>query len=174
LKIKASIIYLILFLIVAGVLISFVAKVERAIVIVRDNQKRVPIPVENNKYLDSQCGMLLETEEYAAEVISKEGITWFFHDPGGVPLWIKDRGEDFKKEADIWFMTLDTKKWKRSGEVWFSITDNTPMEYGFGAYEHKKKGYIPYKEMELRMLRGENMTDPRVKKALLEKANGDH
>ncbi len=157
-----------------GVLISFVMKVERAVVIVKDNKKRVPIPVGKNKYLDSQCGMLLEDENFAAEVISREGITWFFHDPGGVPLWIKDREEAFKKDADIWFMTLDTKKWKRSGEVWFSLTDITPMEYGFGAYEHKKEGYIPYREMEIRMLRGENMTDPRVKKALLEKAHGDH
>lgn len=173
-KIKASSIYVTLLLVVTGVLILFVMKVERAVVIVRNNQKRVPIPVGENKYLDSQCGMLLETEKFAAEVISKEGITWFFHDPGGVPLWIKDRGEDFKKDVNIWFLTLDTKKWLKSDEVWFSLTDITPMEYGFGAYENKKKGYISYKRMELRMLRGENMTNPRVKKALLEKENGDN
>jgi hypothetical protein len=172
--VKANRIYLILFLFGAGLLVFSLVDVERAVVIVRDNEKRVPIPVGNNKYLDSHCGMLLESAEFAAEIISKDGVTWFFHDPGGVPLWINDRGDDFKKEVEIWFMTLDTKKWKRSGEVWFSLTDNTPMEYGFGAYEQKKEGYVPYKEMELRMLRGENMTDPRVKKALLEKAHGDN
>ncbi len=171
---KVNSIYGTLFFIVAGILIFFLLKADRAVVIVRDNQKRKPIPIENNKYMDAHCGMILTTEEHAAEVISNDGITWFFHDPGGVPLWIKERGADIKSSADIWFLTADTKKWKKSTEVWFSLTDKTPMEYGFGAYEHKKKGYISYQEMELRMLRGENMRDPRVRKALLEKKNGDH
>ncbi len=42
------------------------------------------------------------------------------------------------------------------------------MHYGFGVHEDKKKGYIDFKEMRLRMLRGENMTNPKIRKKILQ------
>ncbi len=45
--------------------------------------------------------------------------------------------------------------------------NETPMHYGFGAYENLKEGMIDFNEMRLRMLRGENMSDPKIRKKLL-------
>jgi hypothetical protein len=43
------------------------------------------------------------------------------------------------------------------------------MHYGFGAYENAnaKEGMIDFNEMRLRMLRGETISDPKIRKKLL-------
>ena len=41
------------------------------------------------------------------------------------------------------------------------------MVYGFGAYENAIKESVLFDEMRLKMLRGENMTDPKVRQKLL-------
>jgi hypothetical protein len=43
------------------------------------------------------------------------------------------------------------------------------MGYGFGAYENKQDGFISYDEMSIKMLRGENLNNPYIKKELLGK-----
>jgi len=51
---------------------------------------------------------------------------------------------------------------------WFYfLTDNTPMGYGFGAYETKGKDMIKFDEMRMNMLRGLTLKDPRIRKKLL-------
>ncbi len=41
------------------------------------------------------------------------------------------------------------------------------MGYGFGAYENKKEDVINFEEMLLKMYRGENLTNPHIRKKLL-------
>jgi hypothetical protein len=41
------------------------------------------------------------------------------------------------------------------------------MGYGFGAYEFKQDGFIDFKTMKLKMLRGETMNNPAIRKKLL-------
>jgi len=41
------------------------------------------------------------------------------------------------------------------------------MHYGFGAREKKCKECINFDEMRIRMLRGENLTNPKIRKKLL-------
>jgi len=41
------------------------------------------------------------------------------------------------------------------------------MLYGFGAYSTLKDGLIDFETMRLKMLRGENMSDPYIRKKLL-------
>ncbi len=41
------------------------------------------------------------------------------------------------------------------------------MHYGFGAREKKCGECIDFEEMRLRMIRGENLTDPKIRKKLL-------
>jgi len=43
------------------------------------------------------------------------------------------------------------------------------MGFGFGAYEHNKSGFVVYEKMRTLMLQGQNLQDPFVKKALLNK-----
>lgn len=40
------------------------------------------------------------------------------------------------------------------------------MHYGFGAYEQPKEGLIDFNEMRTRMLRGENMNNPKIRQHL--------
>ena len=141
-----------------------------AIVVVEGNHSMQPLPIHNGEYQDAHCGMVLVNKQYAGQVIAPNGKTWFFHDQGGIPLWLENRS--FKNSAKIWVFTKDSQKWIEVRKAWFSLTDDTPMHYGFAAYERKKKYYIDYDQMRLKMLRGENMLDPQVKKRLLGLKNG--
>jgi hypothetical protein len=41
------------------------------------------------------------------------------------------------------------------------------MHYGFSAYEKKKENLISFDEMQIRMLRGEHMANPKIRKHIL-------
>ena len=43
------------------------------------------------------------------------------------------------------------------------------MEYGFGAYKKANKNFIDFETMRLRVLRGETLRDPYIRKRLLGK-----
>ena len=63
-------------------------------------------------------------------------------------------------------MSKDTKQWINAKEAFYSLTDRTPMGYGFGAYKKKKDGFINYETMKLKMLRGETLNNPRIRQEL--------
>ncbi len=165
--IKKSIPFFIILAIVALIVTIFLslASSQKMIVIKEGNLKRLPIDMELNKYQDSDCGMVITDLDYVSQVIAKDGKTWFFHDHGGFVHWLKDKG--FKDDVVIWVMSKDTKKWIDGKKAYYSLTDNTPMGYGFGAYEHKKEGFVDFDTMQLRMLRGETLNNPYIKQQLL-------
>lgn len=134
-------------------------------VVYTGNVNKKPIKIVLGKFQDSDCGMVIDDITYASQVISPNGKTWFFHDHGGMVNWIKNK--PFKDDAIIWIMTKDTKRWIEAKNAWFSRTDNTPMFYGFGAYENKKESLIDYPTMYLHMVRGEHLGNPLIKKKLL-------
>jgi hypothetical protein len=109
--------------------------------------------------------MVIDDLSYASEVVAPDGKTWFFHDHGGFVHWLSDK--KFKDEAVIWAMSRDTKRFIDARKAFYSLTDTTPMGYGFGAYEHNASGRIDFKTMSLRMLRGETLNNPSIKKQLL-------
>jgi hypothetical protein len=142
-----------------------VASQKQMIVIKEGNVKKVPLEMVVNKYQDSDCGMVIENMDYISQVISPSGKTWFFHDHGGFVKWLEDK--EFKNTAIIWVMSRDTKKWIDGRSAYYSMIDKTPMGYGFGAYETKVSTYIDFDTMRLRMLRGETLNNPHIRKQLL-------
>ena len=66
-------------------------------------------------------------------------------------------------------MSRDTQKYIDAKKAYYSLDEITPMGYGFGAYKLKQDGYVDYETMSLKMLRGENMNNPLIKKQLLGK-----
>jgi nitrous oxide reductase accessory protein NosL len=152
--------------IIVGVFLSL-GKVQNMVVIKEGNLKKLPLNIEIGKYQDGYCGMIINDLDYVSEIISPDGKTWFFHDHGDFVEWLKDK--PFKDSAVIWVMSRDTKKWIDAREAYYSIDEITPMGYGFGAYEHNKSGFIDFDEMVLRTLRGENMTNPKIRKKILGK-----
>ena len=131
------------------------------------NKDKVPIKIIPNKMQDPQCHMYLSKDQFSIEVITNDFKTHFFDDPGCSILWMKSQNID-PNSVTTWAYSMDSKKWIDAKKAFYSISDfETPMHYGFGAHEKYKKGFISFEEMRLRMLRGENMTNPKIRKKIL-------
>jgi len=159
---------------IVGILVSVIviiflslAKNQNMTVIHEGNLERLPINMKLNKYQDSDCGMVIEDLEYASQVVALDGKTWFFHDHGGFINWLQDKS--FKDDALIWVMSKDSSRWINAKKAYYSLTDITPMGYGFGAYEKKSAKMVDFETMSLKMLRGETMNNPQIRKQLLNK-----
>jgi nitrous oxide reductase accessory protein NosL len=155
---------IVIFLIIAIVVIPM-ANQQKMVVIKKGNIDKKPLDIQLNHYQDSDCGMVIETLNFASQVIAPDGRTWFFHDHGGMVHWLEDKS--FKDKAVIWVMSLDTKKWIDGRKAFYSLTDKTPMNNGFGAYEHKQKNFVDFETMRLKMLRGETLNNPLIRQKLL-------
>ena len=131
----------------------------------RGNTAHKPITILPKTYQCSECNMVVEDLDYMAEVVREDGVTYFFDDIGCVVLWLESNKLE---NPTLLTKTLDSKSWISATEAWYTRTANSPMGYGFAAYEKKSEGFIPYSEMRLLMLQGKNLHDPFVKKSLLE------
>ncbi len=159
------IIVIVLMLAIITILFISMAKEDQPVTIVKGNMEMKALSIKLNHTNDTQCAMLIKTNYNAAQVAAPDGRTWFFDDPGCMVLWIKDKS--FEKEAKLWAHTIDTKQWIDARKAYFGITDRSEMGYGFGARAHETNTTIGFEEMRLRMLRGENLTDPKIRKKLL-------
>ncbi|WP_300367405.1 hypothetical protein [Hydrogenimonas sp.] len=133
-------------------------------IVMLDNVKRKPVDILPGAYQCSECKMPIETKKYAGEIIALDGKTWFFDDVGCLGRWLAD--QNFKDTAVVWVYTIDTKEWIDGRQAWYSVFENTPMGYGFGAYECKKEGMIDFDTMVHRMVSGENLTNREYAKRL--------
>jgi len=132
-----------------------------------NNKDKVPLKFKANKIQCPVCKMYLGGKAFTMQLITKDNKTHLFDDPGCAILWMK-KNKINKEDAVIWAYSIDTKKYINAKKAHYSIYDfEDPMHYGFGAYEKNKKGFIDFNEMRLRMLRGENMTNPKIRKKIL-------
>ena len=150
------------------------AKKENMVTVFEGNIAKQPIPITLDHYQDSACGMVIDEFDYASQVIAPDGTTWFFHDHGGMVKWLEDRS--FKDKAVIWVYARDSKKWIDAHKAFYTRDEETPMLYGFGAYEKPAKDRISFDEMKQYTLRGETMENPRIRQQLLaqKEPNGNH
>ena len=154
-----------IFIAIIAVIFVSMAREEQPVTLVKGNTAFKPLPIKLDRTNDTECKMLIKTERNAAEVIAPDGRTWFFDDPGCMILWLKSR--PWKEKATLWVHTLDTKRWIDARKAWYGVRDATAMHYGFGAREKKCDDCIDFREMQLRMLRGENLSNPKIRKKLL-------
>ncbi len=154
-----------IFVAVVALIFFSMAEKEGPVTIVKGNTAFKPLPIKLDRTNDTECKMLIKSERNACEVIAPDGRTWFFDDPGCMILWLKDK--PWADRAKLWVHTLDTKRWIDAHKAWYGVADATAMHYGFGAREKRCKGCIDFEEMRLRMLRGENLTNPKIRKKLL-------
>lgn len=155
---------IILIAIIAGIFVSM-AEQKKMVVIHEGNHEHKPVDIQLNHYQDTQCGMTITKLEDSAQAVAPDGRTWFFDDTGCLALWYKNI--DFKDKVKIWVYSIDTKKYIDGKKAWYDKTSTTTMGYGFGAYENKKEDMINFDEMLLKMYRGENLTNPHIRKKLL-------
>ncbi len=158
---------LVLFVGVLSAIFFSLASSKRMIVVKDGNIEQLPIEMEVGIYQDSDCGMVIDDLKDASQVVIKSGRSWFFHDHGGFVKWLEDK--EFRDSAKIWVMSRDTGRWIDAKEAFYSLTDETPMGYGFGAYEKRAEEFVDFDTMRLKVLRGETLQNPAIRKQLLGK-----
>ncbi|MGZ5207871.1 MAG: hypothetical protein ACXWB0_02545 [Sulfuricurvum sp.] len=158
----SKIVLLIGFLAIMAVTFVSLSKSQQMVVVQSGNHEHKPLSIKLGHFQDSDCGMVIHSLDYASQVVNKEGKTWFFHDHGGMVKWLDSK--EFKNDATLWVWAKDTHKWINGRSAWYSRTDITPMNYGFGAYAVKQEGFVSFNEMRTLMMRGENLTNPYVRK----------
>lgn len=161
----ASLFFVFVFALLLLSIFLFLASSKRMIVVQEGNVKQLPIQMQAGLFQDSDCGMVIDELKDASQVISKSGKSWFFHDHGGMIKWLESK--EFQESAKVWVMSRDTKEWIDAREAFYSVSDDTPMGYGFGAYKKKSDGHIDFATMRLRVLRGETLRNPLIKKQLV-------
>jgi len=124
-----------------------------------------PVTFELGRVFCPQCNMDIKSLKDSAQLIDGKDVT-IFDDVGCMILWINKQGIN-PKDVKIWVFSRDTKHWIDAKKAYYSLTDVTPMGYGFGAYEKRGKDMIGFDEMRMNMLRGLTLKDPRIRKKLL-------
>ncbi|NWF67322.1 MAG: hypothetical protein HXX81_07650 [Campylobacterales bacterium] len=157
-------VFVLTFFMFIGLIIYYLNSSSSNIVVVNNNYQQKVLNIELNKTQDAHCGMIIDSFDFSAQIASKDGRTWFFHDLGGIPLWLRDKK---LQDVKIYVYTIDSKKWIDAKSAYYSRVENTPMNYGFGAYEFNKENFVTFNDMCELMLKGENLTNPHVKKQLL-------
>lgn len=152
---------------IIAVLFLSMSKQQQMVVVYEGNVDKKPIEIKLNHFQDSDCGMVIDSIKYASQVVAPDGKTWFFHDHGGLAHWLENK--EFKNDAVIWVYAIDVKDWIDGRKAWYSLNEETPMNYGFGAYKNKKEGFVGFDQMSIRMLRGETMANPYIRQQLLGK-----
>ena len=138
---------------------------KRMVVIHTGNHTHEPVDIKLSHFQDTQCGMTIDKIKHSAQAVAPDGRTWFFDDTGCLALWYKDI--KFKDKAIIWVYSNDTNEYIDGKKAWYDKVSATTMGYGFGAFKNKKEGMINFDEMLLKMYRGENLTNPLIRKKLL-------
>ena len=138
---------------------------EQSIVVVQNNHKKEPILITPHKYKDRFCNMTIEDTTYSAQVVLENEDTLFFDDIGCLVLWLNEQSN--KEKIVLWVWAKDTNKYIDAKKAWYSLTDSTPMHYGFGAYKTKQNHYINFDIMSDKMLQGITMANPKIRKELL-------
>ncbi len=147
------------------ILFVYMVKKDEMVVVKGANMKQEALEIILGKYQDSDCGMIINSLDFSSQIVEKNGDTRFFHDIGGMANFLKDK--TFKNTVKIWVYAKDIKKYIDGKKAWYSTNEKTPMYFGFGAYKNKKDGFITYEEMTLKVLRGETLQNPKLRKKAL-------
>jgi len=114
-----------------------------------------------DKILCPKCNMPIPDSKEQSSYLDKKT---YFDDMGCLVLWTKEQGVE-PKEAMVF--TKDTKEYIKATQAFYTINERTPMGYGFTAYKKAQSQSITFDEVKLRMLRGEHMANPKIRKQIL-------
>jgi len=121
---------------------------------------------KKDQHICPQCNMPLPSSNINTSKLNQNDDIVYFDDVGCMILWAKDNKIDLKNIKSKIF-TSDTKKFIDPFKANFTINEKTPMLYGFSAYEKPCKDCIKFDEVIIRMLRGEHMANPKIRKQIL-------
>ncbi|WP_201353718.1 hypothetical protein [Hydrogenimonas urashimensis] len=153
------------FIVLVVILFLSLAEKPHPKIVLLGNIGQKAVEIVPNAWQCSACKMPITSQRHAGEVVTDDGKTWFFDDVGCLAGWLSDK--PFREKAVVWVHTLDTKRWIDGRKAWYSVLENTPMGYGFSAYEKQGPDRIDFATMCGRMARGENLTDREYARKLL-------
>jgi len=114
------------------------------------------------------CKMVISERHYAVQVVNPtNGRSYMFDDIGCTILWFKEEKISWEKEAKIYIADAKTGEFIDARKAFYDTRSRTPMDYGFGAYSKNFESSIDFKEMRLKILRGETMQNPQIRKGNL-------
>ncbi len=113
-----------------------------------------------------KCHMEIPKSHIHTATITRNKKVYSFDDIGCMILWCSQNSINLPKVEPKVF-TNDTKKYIDAFKAHYKINEKTPMSYGFSAYENQREGTIDFEEVILRMLRGEHMANPKIRKQIL-------
>ena len=116
------------------------------------------------------CNMKISDSKLYTSSLVIKSKTHYFDDIGCMIIFSKENQLDLENiESNVF--TNDTKEYIASHTAHYKIDEKTPMSYGFGAYKNVKSSTIPFKEVVVKMLRGEHMANPKIRKQILGNEN---
>ena len=121
---------------------------------------------EENLRICPQCNMELPKSNIHTSSVKGNFETEHFDDVGCMVLWMKENHIDLNS-VDMKVFSNDTKKYVDAKKAFYKFNEKTPMMYGFSAYENKQEDIIYYEEVMMKMLRGEHMANPKIRKQIL-------
>ena len=121
---------------------------------------------ETNLKICPQCNMELPKSNIHTATLNEDNDIHYFDDPGCLVLWANSNKIDLKS-ADVKVFSNDTKRYIDAHKAFYKINEKTPMLYGFSAYENIQEDSINFDEVIIRMLRGEHMANPKIRKHIL-------
>ncbi len=113
-----------------------------------------------------QCNMPLPDSNIHTTDLAQNGDKTYFDDVGCMILWAKDQNIDLRK-VKTRIYSNDSKKYIDPFKAYFAINERTPMLYGFSAYEKPCDKCVNFDEVIMKMLRGEHMANPKIRKQIL-------
>ena len=113
-----------------------------------------PVEIRYGREVGEFCKMIISDPRYAAELRKAKGEKVYkFDDIGDAIHWLKQVKWKETGEMEFWVRDMKTgKKWLDARKVYYLGGQHTPMEYGFGAFEQKKKGTISFAEMRKKVI----------------------
>jgi hypothetical protein len=134
---------------------------KKSIVVTQNNDNKQALTIKLGEYTDRYCNMSITKIEYSAQAIMPNNDTFFFDDVGCMISWLKEQKNN--TNIILWVYAKDIKQYIHPQYAWFTINENTPMEYGFGAYSIKKENMIDFDTMRLKVYRGETLQNVLIK-----------
>jgi len=164
-KIQHPVLYMVFFALSIGISLLLMG-CEKSDDALKHNHAKEALPFSLGTVQCPKCRMPVESLNNAVQVVKPNGNTYIFDDVGCMILWAKENKQDFNTLVS-WVYAHDSHHWIDAQKAYYSLTDSTPMRYGFGAYEKPHADFISFEKMRLRMLRGLTLKDPKIRKHLL-------
>ena len=130
------------------------------------DSKRTTQTAASSSTMCPQCHMEVDASNKYSSKIEIQNNKYVFDDIGCMVLFAQKKGIDFSIDAADVF-TKDSLKFIPIYKARYKMHEKTPMSYVFVAYEKRDDKMIAFDEVRLKMLRGEHMANPKIRKKVL-------